>query len=59
MTKSFPRDLPEFQHRGGFLERSDAAMKSAARNDDHTRSPAAERRRRRFNGMRVSIMGGI
>jgi len=31
-------------------------MRSAAEIDDHTRSPAAKRRRRRFNGMRAAII---
>jgi hypothetical protein len=39
-----------------FFEGNTAAMKSAALNDDQARSPAAEGRRRRSNGMRAKII---
>jgi hypothetical protein len=40
----------------GFLERSAAAMKPAAKNDDQARSPAAERLRRREEMRAMIIM---
>src|SRR5258705_1143643 len=47
MTNPFRRERRNFNAAGDFLERSAAATKSAAENDDQARSPAAERLRRR------------
>jgi hypothetical protein len=55
MTKSFPQGAPEFSMPRGIFEKNAAAMKSAAENDDHARSTAAERLRRREE-MRATII---